>query len=131
MSSDAIPFSDHNFDVEEGFLPYCVEWLMPAVYRRTALSPDLSGEEMIEQARSRCVKENPRFCLVLGPASCWYIQSDGSLDWSDCPPGGGVVIEPSTSSFGCGYCCQKGGPDELRAFVEARRKRDEERRNQP
>ncbi len=42
-----------------------------------------------------------------------------------------LFIVSSTNSFGCGYCRRKGGPDELRTFVEDRRKRDEERRNQP
>ena len=40
-----------------------------------------------------------------------------------------LFIVSSTNSFGCGYCRRKGGPDELRTFVEDRRKRDEERRN--
>ena len=57
----------------------------------------------------------------------------GENQWAANCPGTNhhLFIVSSTSSFGCGYCCRKGGPDELRTFVEDRRKRDEERRNQP
>lgn len=93
MCSDVVPFSDPRYDVDVCFRPFIVEWLMPAVYRRVQIPPNFSGEELIEIARGRCVREKPRFCLVLGSASCWYIEPDGSMKWSDDPPSGGVVIE--------------------------------------
>ena len=35
----------------------------------------------------------------------------------------GLMIHSESDTFGCGYCRRRGGPDELRAFVEARRSR--------
>ena len=93
MCSDVIPFPRPRCDVEECFRPLIVERLMPAVYRRVPISPYFSGEDLIEMAQNCCVREKRRLCLVLGSASCWYMEPDGSMEWSDCPPSGGFVIE--------------------------------------
>lgn len=36
----------------------------------------------------------------------------------------GLMIQSATNEFGCGYCRRKGGPQELREFVEQRRDRE-------
>ena len=93
MCSDVIHFPGPKCDVEPYFRPFIVERIMPAVYRRVQISPYFSGEELIEIARNRCVRERRRLCLVLGRESCWYMEPDGSMKWADCPPSGGLVIE--------------------------------------
>lgn len=44
---------------------------------------------------------------------------------ANCPSGGSHTIMISTlgNKFGCGYCRRKGGPDELRQFVEDRKRK--------
>jgi hypothetical protein len=38
---------------------------------------------------------------------------------ADCPRRShSIMISPSNSEFGCGYCKRKGGPEELRAFYD-------------
>ncbi len=93
MCSDVLQFPGPRCDVDECFHPYIVERIMPAVYRRVPISPYFSGEELIEMARNRSVREKRRLCLVLGSASCWYMEPDGSMRWSDDPPRGGLVVE--------------------------------------
>ena len=43
--------------------------------------------------------------------------------WSAQCPGTGhqLYINARKNEFGCGYCCRKGGPTDLRAFVTSRR----------
>ncbi|MBC8549742.1 MAG: hypothetical protein H8D23_08825 [Candidatus Brocadiales bacterium] len=43
--------------------------------------------------------------------------------WSAQCPGTGhqLYINARKNEFGCGYCCRKGGPKDLRAFVASRR----------
>ncbi|RLE19767.1 MAG: hypothetical protein DRJ65_19685 [Acidobacteria bacterium] len=56
----------------------------------------------------------------------------GADQWmADCPgTKHHLYVVSSTNSFGCGYCRRKGGANELRAFVEDRRIKDKQRRNQ-
>lgn len=56
----------------------------------------------------------------------------GPHHWrSRCPETNhGLYIHSGSNTFGCGYCCRNGGPEELRQFVydrkESRRKLREE-----
>ncbi|MCB0342638.1 MAG: hypothetical protein H6626_01900 [Pseudobdellovibrionaceae bacterium] len=39
-------------------------------------------------------KRNLRGCLVTAPDRCYYVEKDGSVDFSSKPPSGGIVILP-------------------------------------
>ena len=93
MSGTVIPFHHPKHRVEPGFTPYLVERLMPAAYRRIPAPDGLDGRELVEMALEHCRRTGRRMCVVLGPASCWYVEPDGSSTWSDDPPSGGVWIE--------------------------------------
>ena len=84
-----------GFDVEEeaGPLPYLVERLMAAVYRRENLPGFLSRGEMIQIAERRSSTTGRRVCLVLGAAKCIYFEPDGRRACSEDAPSGGVGIE--------------------------------------
>jgi hypothetical protein len=66
------------------------------------------ASEIVETART----------LGLGPTP----MGSGAGQWEARCPGANhsLYINAETESFGCGYCCRKGGSDELRAFHAAR-----------
>ena len=68
---------------------------------------------------SRIVKLAKRLKLLPMPDSrqvgFWHAQ---------CPSrrGHGIILDADKDMFYCGYCCKKGGPDELRQFMVSRKK---------
>ena len=86
-------FAGFGIENEVESLPYLVERLMPAVYRRVELPVADDESVLIEVANDRCISSGRRVCLVFGPDRCLYLEPDGSWKWSDDAPSGGVVIE--------------------------------------
>jgi hypothetical protein len=86
-------FAGFGIENEVESLPYLVERLMPAVYRRVEL-PEADDESvLIEAANDRCISSGRRVCLVFGLDRCLYLEPDGSWEWSGDAPSGGAVIE--------------------------------------
>lgn len=76
--------------------------------RKIALAAELKNKTPIIEA-ARELKLNPQ------PAG-----HNADSWWARCPSGWShwIMISPKTNAFGCGYCGQKGGPNELRRFCE-------------
>jgi len=69
-----------GFNVEKvaGPLPYLVERLMPAVYRRKEAPSHLERNDLIAWASNRSMDTRFRTCLVFNPEDCVYLEPNGS-----------------------------------------------------
>lgn len=72
--------------------------------------------ELIGAARELQLLPRP----VGGNATSWVANCPGTHHT--------LMIESSSNSWGCGYCRQKGGPEELRTFVRGRESKQTARR---
>jgi hypothetical protein len=93
MSESVGRFAGFGIEDEVEPLPYLVERLMPAVYRRVSVPWGMNRDDLIAFASDRSVKTRRRICLVFEPSDCVYVEPDGSAEDSSTPPSGGIAIE--------------------------------------
>ena len=92
MSEHVGRFVGFGVEEEAGPLPYLVERLMPAVYRRRPVPGGLARDDLIAWAGDEAVAAGRGMCLVLGPEECVYLTPDGCWEESAEPPRGGVAV---------------------------------------
>jgi hypothetical protein len=73
--------------------PYLIVRMMPAVYLREDLPPDVPEHTLLGIARRRSMEENKRVCVVLSPTNCIYVELDGTAHRRSTPPWGGLRLQ--------------------------------------
>ena len=88
-------------------------------------------QEAIETAHQREREQPSELVAVARELNLMPRPVGGNaISWvSNCPGANHTLrIQSASNSWGCGYCRQNGGPDELRQFVYKRRKTQQPRR---
>jgi len=87
-------FAGFGVEKKAGALPYLVERLMPAVYRRCEVEvPEgMARDDLVAWAGDQAVAAGRRMCLVLATGDCVYLEPDGCWQPSSQPPRGGLVV---------------------------------------
>ena len=84
-------FGKRSLDYCDGY-PYLVTRIVPALYHIFLLPADLFPEKLLAILRIQFSFNHLQTSLVMNEDKCFYLGKDGSVNVSDIPPMGGILI---------------------------------------